>query len=78
MSRDWVKESLNKIQADFQRSADTHLIKLDMPAFEGVDIYLLIHALLNGAKYAVGVGGCWGHGEGSNQRDPLGLQRSGE
>lgn len=40
MSRDWVKESLNKIQADFQRSADTHLIKLDMPAFEGVDIYL--------------------------------------
>jgi cysteine synthase A len=40
MSRDWVKESLNKIQADFQRSADTHLIKLDMPAFKGVDIYL--------------------------------------
>lgn len=40
MSRDWVKDSLIKIQADFQRSADTHLIKLDMPAFDGVDIYL--------------------------------------
>ncbi|MBT1449910.1 PLP-dependent cysteine synthase family protein [Glaciecola sp. XM2] len=40
MARDWVKSSLNKIQADFQRSADTHLIKLDMLTFPDIDIYL--------------------------------------
>ena len=37
---DWVKESIRKISADYQRSADTHLIKLDIPALAGIDIYL--------------------------------------
>ncbi|WP_233152905.1 PLP-dependent cysteine synthase family protein [Motiliproteus sp. MSK22-1] len=36
----WVKESIRKISADYQRSADTHLIKLDLPALAGIDIYL--------------------------------------
>nr|WP_136251963.1 PLP-dependent cysteine synthase family protein [Ningiella ruwaisensis] len=40
MSREWVKQSLTKIQADFQRSADTHLIKLELSAFKNVDLYL--------------------------------------
>ncbi len=36
----WVNEVIAKIEADFQRSADTHLIKLELPAVAGVDIYL--------------------------------------
>ncbi|MBO2700929.1 PLP-dependent cysteine synthase family protein [Shewanella algae] len=36
----WVNEAIAKIEADFQRSADTHLIKLELPAVAGVDIHL--------------------------------------
>jgi len=38
--RDWVCEAIERIQADFNRSADTHLIKLDLPKNEGIDFYL--------------------------------------
>ncbi|MGR5144487.1 PLP-dependent cysteine synthase family protein [Photobacterium sp. DNB23_23_1] len=42
MSHDpqWIHTAIRKIEADFQRSADTHLIKLDLASLEGVDIYL--------------------------------------
>ena len=40
MNSSWVSQAIEKIEADFQRSADTHLIKLDIPALSGVDIYL--------------------------------------
>lgn len=36
----WVNQAIRKIEADFQRSADTHLIKLDIPVLNGIDIYL--------------------------------------
>ncbi|MCG9683269.1 PLP-dependent cysteine synthase family protein [Vibrio sp. Isolate23] len=36
----WINNAIRKIEADFQRSADTHLIKLDLPSVEGIDIYL--------------------------------------
>jgi cysteine synthase A len=36
---DWCCEAVGKITADFNRSADTHLIKLDLP-FEGLTLYL--------------------------------------
>lgn len=36
----WVCDAIRKIDADFQRSADTHLIKLDLPMFNDIDIYL--------------------------------------
>ncbi|MDT8999122.1 PLP-dependent cysteine synthase family protein [Paucibacter sp. APW11] len=39
-SRDWVREALRRIEADFQRSADTHLIPLALPGFDGIDVYL--------------------------------------
>lgn len=38
--RQWVTSAVAKIQADFQRSADTHLIKVDLPQLKGIDIYL--------------------------------------
>jgi cysteine synthase A len=38
--RDWVSEAVRKIEADYQRSADTHLFKLDIPKLKDVDIYL--------------------------------------
>ena len=42
--RTWVREAIRIIEADFQRSADTHLIPLPMPGFPGIDLYLsLIH-----------------------------------
>ncbi|WP_339388637.1 PLP-dependent cysteine synthase family protein [Vibrio caribbeanicus] len=36
----WINSAIDKIEADFQRSADTHLIHLDLPSISGVDIYL--------------------------------------
>lgn len=36
----WVAESISKISADYQRSADTHLIKLEALKIDGIDIYL--------------------------------------
>lgn len=36
----WINSAIRKIEADFQRSADTHLIKLDLPCVSGIDIYL--------------------------------------
>ncbi|WP_114390202.1 PLP-dependent cysteine synthase family protein [Notoacmeibacter marinus] len=36
----WVFDAIGKIEADHQRSADTHLFKLTVPQLEGVDLYL--------------------------------------
>ncbi|MCV6603660.1 MAG: pyridoxal-phosphate dependent enzyme, partial [Porticoccaceae bacterium] len=36
----WTTQALQKIEADYQRSADTHLFKLTIPQLDGVDIYL--------------------------------------
>lgn len=36
----WIKEALDKINADYQRSSDTHLIKLNIKSLDGIDIYL--------------------------------------
>jgi cysteine synthase A len=38
-SRQWTREAVSIIEADFQRSADTHLIPLDLPGFPGIDLY---------------------------------------
>ncbi len=36
----WVKQAIAIIDADFQRSADTHLYKIPLPAFDGISLYL--------------------------------------
>lgn len=36
----WVAQAIERIKADFNRSADTHLIRLDLPAFDGITLYL--------------------------------------
>ncbi|MGF1905967.1 PLP-dependent cysteine synthase family protein [Aliivibrio salmonicida] len=36
----WINNAIRKIEADYQRSADTHLIKLDLPMLNGIDVYL--------------------------------------
>lgn len=38
----WVEDAVHRIEADFARSADTHLIKLELPclAAAGIDLYL--------------------------------------
>ena len=38
--RAWVSRALRRIEADSQRSADTHLIRFPMPDGLGVDLYL--------------------------------------
>jgi cysteine synthase A len=38
--RPWVKQAVRIIEADFNRSADTHLIPLRLPAFPSIDFYL--------------------------------------
>ena len=38
----WLHEAIARIEADYQRSADTHLIPLPLPAYSaaGIDLYL--------------------------------------
>ena len=36
----WVYNAVQKIEADFNRSADTHLIKVDLPNLNNIDFYL--------------------------------------
>jgi cysteine synthase A len=38
--RDWINQAILKIEADFKRSSDTHLLKVDLPAIKHVDFYL--------------------------------------
>jgi cysteine synthase len=38
--RAWVRESVRRIDADFQRCSDTHLLPLALPGFPGIDLYL--------------------------------------
>ena len=38
--RVWVREAVRRIEADFQRSSDTHLIPVALPGFPGVLLYL--------------------------------------
>jgi cysteine synthase A len=38
--RAWVREAVRRIEADFQRSSDTHLIPVALPGFAGIELYL--------------------------------------
>jgi cysteine synthase len=40
--RDWIDDSIRRIEADFTRSSDTHLIKLELPCLtvSCIDLYL--------------------------------------
>ncbi|WP_327238019.1 PLP-dependent cysteine synthase family protein [Streptomyces sp. NBC_01317] len=38
--RAWLKEAVRKVQADANRSADTHLLRFPLPEAWGVDLYL--------------------------------------
>lgn len=40
IDRDWVHEAIARIEADVARSADTHLIRLELPACPGITLYL--------------------------------------
>lgn len=37
--RTWTQEAIRIIEADFQRSADTHLIPLSLPGLPGIELY---------------------------------------
>ena len=37
--RTWAFEAIRRIEADYQRSSDTHLIPLPLPGFPGIDLY---------------------------------------
>ncbi|GAY24005.1 cysteine synthase [Sphingobium sp. 22B] len=38
--REWRAEAVRRIEADYNRSADTHLIRLDLPRYPGITLYL--------------------------------------
>jgi cysteine synthase A len=40
MSRIWVLEAIHRIERDFKRSSDTHLVAIDLPSMPGVHVYL--------------------------------------
>jgi len=40
MKQDWISQAISRIEADFKRSADTHLLKLELPAVRQVCLYL--------------------------------------
>ena len=37
---EWIGEAVEKINADFNRSSDTHLIKVDLPCLGEIDLYV--------------------------------------
>src|SRR5947209_5759893 len=39
-SRAWIDEAVARIHADFRRSSDTHLLRVDLPALPGIRLYL--------------------------------------
>ena len=40
MTSTWVNHAISEINADYQRSADTHLIRLALPGYPGIQLYL--------------------------------------
>lgn len=36
----WIRTAIKTLNSDQQRSADTHMLKLDVPALSGIDIYI--------------------------------------
>jgi cysteine synthase A len=38
--RTWVSTAIQIIEADFNRSSDTHLLRVPLPAVPGVELYL--------------------------------------
>lgn len=38
--RQWLAESIRRIEADYNRSADTHLVQVGLPRFPGISLYL--------------------------------------
>ncbi len=38
--RGWLNDAIRRIEADYNRSADTHLIRLDLPRYPGITLYL--------------------------------------
>lgn len=38
--RNWTDQAVRRIEADFNRSADTHLIPIDLPHYPGIELYL--------------------------------------
>jgi len=40
MTQDWISQAITRIEADFRRSSDTHLLKVELPAIEHVSLYL--------------------------------------
>lgn len=38
--RTWLEQAIRCIEADFNRSADTHLIRVELPRYEGITLYL--------------------------------------
>jgi cysteine synthase len=39
-ARDWVDEAIRRVEADANRSADTHLVPVPLDAFPDIDLYL--------------------------------------
>jgi len=40
MTQDWISQAITRIEADFRRSSDTHLLRVELPAIEHVNLYL--------------------------------------
>ena len=39
-NNEWIYKAIDMIKADYNRSSDTHLIKLHLPYFENIEFYL--------------------------------------
>ncbi|RVU07676.1 PLP-dependent cysteine synthase family protein [Novosphingobium umbonatum] len=40
VSRDWLVSAIARIEADYTRSADTHLLRIDLPRYPNIPLYL--------------------------------------
>jgi cysteine synthase A len=37
---EWTSQAIGVIEAGFRRSADTHLLKVELPTIDNIDLYL--------------------------------------
>ena len=40
MPRTWTQEAIHRIERDYQRSSDTHLLLVELPAMPKVQLYI--------------------------------------
>ena len=67
--RGWLNEAVRRIEADYNRSADTHLIRVELPRHPGITLYLKDESSRLGLPSFKILGASWGTHRAICERD---------